>query len=59
MPNLPSVSDAEVESFKLQRGLEREFLSKLNSITRELSAKVGKSNRLVASMDRFLRNNPY
>lgn len=51
----PSVSTREVEQFKLERLAENQFLVSLNEALVILRDKVGKTNRVVASMERFLR----
>lgn len=47
---------AEVERWKIEKKAEREFLNTLFVAVRELETKVGKDNRVVKSMNRFMNN---
>lgn len=51
-----SVSTREIEQFKLERISENVFIIALAAALTELRDKVGTSNRVVASMERFLRS---
>lgn len=51
----PSVSPREVELFKAERIAENTFIIALGTALFDLKAKVSPQNRVVASMDRFLR----
>jgi len=55
VPSRNTVSAAEVEAFKLERSLEKDFLGEITSLTNKLEEKVGKFHPYVASMRRFLR----
>lgn len=51
-----SVSTREIEQFKMERIAENQFIIALAEILEKLREKVGNQNRVVASMDRFLRS---
>lgn len=49
-----TVSPAEIEKFKVEKVAEREFVSKLEDLVRDLESKVSSTNSVLRSMRRFI-----
>lgn len=57
VPKSSTVSIAEVESFKIERAAEKEFVKNLAELVGIFGTKVSAGNRMYMSMVRFLRSN--
>lgn len=51
-----TVSPAEIEKFKVEKVAEREFVSKLEDLVRDLESKVSSTNSVLRSMRRFINS---